>query len=219
VLFLHSLKKVEFADYRDTVVGDIKLRKDGRGNWVSEQGVKISAEKGRIVVTSKVGEENIMIKKFEPAGRLDSCSINNSKAKIDVEVSVNDEKKWMKEFIERIKNGETNALYKDCMMEKMKNVGGIWFFEELGKRRIQIEIDKENNEISVIESNIHKSVERVDTKIFSLNNELLTFDSATNYGATSKINVQREQDETNKFLSIPAVKLRKQAEFQMRAAS
>jgi len=209
---LFSLKKAE--DYRDTILGDVKLREDGPGNWVSEQGVKITAEDGRIVVTTKTGADT-MVKRFEPTGKLESCSISNSRAKIDVEVNVKDEERWMKEFdrelgrdMFRSRTGEVQ--YKDVLM-KFNEYLGIWLFEEPGRRRIQTGLDKAEKELWVIESNIHDSVERVDTKIFRLHRELLTFDSATAYGATSKINVKREEEEICKLLSNPRVKLREEA--------
>jgi len=206
---MYSFKKTE--SYRDAMLGDVRLREDSNGDW-HEVGEKprltIKAEKGSIIATGRNENEIARILRFNPkTGKLDSFHITDPKSKIDVEVSISDEEGWMREFREQIKKGEKEPEYDKCKMEK---TSWGWAFDD-GKRKIRIGIDEGENEVWVIGSRISSSGERVDTKIFNLQNELLSFDSATENGAPGKVNVKKEEDEMGKFLYLTTVKLREKA--------
>ncbi len=208
----YAFKKPE--TYRDTILGDVKLRDDDKGSWMSEH-VKITADKGRIVVICKADESNRVIQfstqktvlgeNEKWREKLELFRTKDNKAKVEVEVRVKDEEKLMKEFGDRIGEGKGRVKYKDVLMERMKNAPGIWTFEKAG-RRITIEMSEVDKEIAVVESITTKSGERTDTKIFNMDNELLTFDSATRHGWTAKINVKKEEQQVGEFLSNPPVK-------------
>jgi hypothetical protein len=216
-----SLEKVERAEHKDTILGLVTLT-EKKGVWSSDAGLKITEEKGKIIAAINTGKEDTLqsiVRVFEPSAKLESFSIKDSKAKIKVEVIVKDEDNSMREFIKMVKDGKKEAEFKDVVL-KFDDKLGVWNFVTPA-RRIQLGIDEENNEIWVIEHNTKKSVERVDTKIFNLNGELMTFDSATEHGHTPKIKVRGgpyekddEQSRMDEFLSRPNVKLRVQASEQ-----
>jgi len=208
--------------------GEVMLARNDKGVWLEvgdKPRVSIAADHGNIVVTSKRWWDNMsntltMRNTWFKAttGKLDACNITDSDAKIGrLIVSVPYEEKWLREFTEQLKGGKTEPVYNGFTMKK---TSGVWVFEAPG-RRIQVGIDEENKEIAVIQSTIqnkesgYESVERVDTKIFNLNCELLSFDSATSHGAIKKIDVKKEESEMNRFLSNPNVKLREEAVGQL----
>jgi hypothetical protein len=225
---MYSVKKAE--SYQDSMFDKVMLTQNDKGVWIEvgdKPRVSIAADTGRIVVTSKkwwdnkTGGPTIRNMWFDPSkDKLESFKVIDSEAKISsIVVFIRRDEESMRDFMEQVKAGKTEAEYNEV---KVKKTSWGWVFEEPGKRRVQIGIDKENNEIWVIDSVIQnkesgcQSVERVDTKIFNLNCELLSFDSATNHGATKRINVKKEEEEITRFLSNPSVKLREKAELQKR---
>jgi hypothetical protein len=223
--------------YRDSTVGEVTMLEDEKGNWYEKREkvtmvkddsgeehekrekldplVTMKTEKGRIVVESK-GRKDVegdlsvtTTRRFEPkTEKLDSFRIVDSKADIDIEVVVADEQRWMREFRDKIKDPKvTEAEYNGFMMHK-KSWG--WLFEKPGEREIRIIIQED--EVWVIDTHFSGSVEkRVDSKTFSLENELLSFDPANIHGAPGKITLKKEEEDANKFLSNSDVKLRLKA--------
>ncbi|NYZ76655.1 hypothetical protein H0N98_05410 [Candidatus Micrarchaeota archaeon] len=206
-------QKIERTDYKDSVLGLVSL-KEQKGGWVSEQGLRITAEKGRIVATVKTGEGNAsrsIVKRFEPSGKLESFDIRDSKAKIDVAAKLSQEKELVSEFMKQVERGVEEPVYKK---HKMKQEQGPWVFrEEAGKGWIVIDVIKDDTEIGVVvvESSTHKSVESVHTKKFNPNNELSSFDSATDYGGIPTIHAGKEEYAMSELLSRSNVKLREYA--------
>ena len=177
--------------------------------------MKITAEKGR-VVASIAGEGSVgisVVRRFKPSAKLDSFDMKDPKAKIDVKINVDKEEELAAEFMEQLREGVVEPEYKN---HKMKPGQGAFVWRESGKGWTVIDVIKDDREVGVVivESSIHNSVERVDTKTFSLNNKLLVFDSATEQGATPRINVSREEDAMDKLLKTQNVKLREKAERQ-----
>jgi len=208
-------RKIERVEVKDPVLGLVDL-KEKNGEWVSEQDLKISAEKGKIVTAIKTGEgdnSRSIVRRFEPSVKMDSFDIKDSKAKIDIKIKISEEEEPLARLMEQVKRGVEEPIYKK---HKMKFENGVLTFREPGKGWILVEIIKDDREIGavVVESSIHNSVERVDTKTFSLNDKLLIYDSATNYGATPKINVRNEESVMSELLSKPNVKLREKAQGQ-----
>jgi hypothetical protein len=153
------------------------------------------------------------VRRFEPSAKLDSFEVKDSRAKIDVRINVGKEEELVREFMEQVKKGVEEPVYKN---HKIKLEQGALVWREPGKGWVVIDIIKDDREMGVVivESNIHNSMERVDTKTFSLSNKLLVFDSATEHGATPRINVGREEDAMDKLLKMSNVKLREKAERQ-----
>jgi hypothetical protein len=151
-----------------------------------------------------------MVKRFEPSAKLDSFEMKDSKAKIDVKINVGKEEELAKELMEQVNRGVAKPVYKSHRFEPEQ---GALVWRKPGEGWIVIDLIKNDREIGVVivESSIHNSVERVDTKTFSVNNKLLVFDSATEHGETPRINVSTEEDEISALLSKPNVKLRVQA--------
>ena len=208
-------QKIERVEYKDLVLGLVSL-KEKNEEWISEQGLKMTAEKGRIVASIKIGEGNnskSIVRRFEASAKLDSFDIRDSKAKIDVKVKVSEEEEAVAQLMEQVKRGVEEPIYKK---HKMTPEQGFLVFRELGKGWIVIEVIKDDREVGavVVESSIHNSVERVDTKTFSLKNKLLLCDSATDYGETPRINVRNEEGGMDELLSKPNVKLKEKAQGQ-----
>ena len=208
-------QKIERVEHKDPTLGLVNL-KEKNGEWTGEQGLKITAEKGKVVAGIKTGEGGALksiVRRFEPSAKLDSFEMKDSKAKIDVKINVGKEEAFAKEFMEQVNGGVAKPVYKSHRFEPEQ---GALIWREPGKGWIVIDVIKDDREIGVVvvESSIHNSVERVDTKKFSVNNKLLVFDSATEYGETPRINVGREEDAIDKLLKMSNVKLREKAERQ-----
>jgi hypothetical protein len=205
-------RKIERFEYKDPVLGLVGL-KEKNGEWVSEHGLKITAEKGKIVTTIKTGEgdnSRSIVRRFEASSKMDSFDIKDPRAKIDVKIKVSEEEKLMAQLMKQVKDEVKEPMYKN---HKMKPEQGAWVWRKPGKGWIIIDVITDDREVGVVavESSIHNSVERVDTKTFSLSNKLLIFDSATEHGETPRINVKNEEGVMGEILSRSNVNLRKQA--------